>query len=66
MKSLQARLIAGGVLVFAISFVAAGVAVYGFTRSGLYGEFDESMHNKIQTFAHLLEDTEDGIQFKLD
>jgi len=65
-KSLQARLIAGGVLVFAISFVAAGVAVYGFTRSGLYGEFDESLHNKIQTFAHLLEETEDGIQFKLD
>ena len=65
MNSLQSRLVLGGAGVFATGFFIAGIAVYGFSRSTMYGEFDETLRATVQALAALTEETHEGVHFEV-
>ena len=65
MNSLQTRLIVVLVVVVAVGFLGAGIAVYGFSRASMYAEFDQVLTTKVQTLAALTRDTRRGVRFQL-
>lgn len=59
-QSLKGRLILGTAIVITAGMLMAGLAVYGFSRSALYNQFDASLRATVQVMALLAEENEHG------
>ena len=64
MNSLQTRLLLGIAIVFAVGFLLASVAIYGFSKASMHAEFDEALFATAQALSNLTAETDDGIEFE--